>query len=62
MRIRFRTRFFFSDSGNNLKSKACPELSRRIQNLKWGGIVAIGVAFAMCGQWLRRSSRRKSHG
>src|SRR5438094_2496308 len=40
-----------------LKSKTCPfdklragsELCRRIQNLKWGRLVAIGVAFAMCG-------------
>jgi putative ABC transport system substrate-binding protein len=32
----------------NLKSKTCTEPRRSIQNLKWGGIVAIGVAFAMC--------------
>ena len=30
-----------SRSENNLKSK--------IQNLKWGGIVALGLAFATCG-------------
>jgi putative tryptophan/tyrosine transport system substrate-binding protein len=34
---------------DNLKSKTCPESYRRIQNLKWGGIVAIAVAFAICG-------------
>jgi len=40
-----------------LKSKTCPfdklragsELCRRIQNLKWAGIVAIGFTFVMCG-------------
>ena len=37
---------FLSD---NRKSKTCPERGRRIQNLKWGGIFAIGVAFVMCG-------------
>jgi putative ABC transport system substrate-binding protein len=36
-------------SSHNLKSKTCTELNRSIQNLKWVGIVAIGVAFAMCG-------------
>ena len=46
-------------SGPNLKSKTCPELSRRIQNLqpeadppqaeKWGGVVAIAVTFALFG-------------
>ncbi len=40
---------FSNSCSDNLKSKTCPELSRRIQNLKWVGIVAIGVAFAMCG-------------
>jgi len=39
-----------SDScSDNRKSKTCPESYRRIQNLKWGGIVAIAVAFAICG-------------
>ena len=46
----FRIRFSRSCSGN-LKSKTCPELSRRIPNLKSGRIVAIGVIFAMCGAW-----------
>jgi len=36
-------------SGNNLKSKTCPELGRRIQNRKLVGIVALVVTFAMCG-------------
>jgi len=35
-------------SGNR-KSKTCIEPRRRIQNLKWAGIVAIGITFAMCG-------------
>ena len=46
---------------DNRKSKTCPafdklrpracrgEPSRRIQNLKWAGLLAIVVAFAMCG-------------
>jgi ABC-type uncharacterized transport system substrate-binding protein len=33
----------------NRKSKTCPELCRRIQNLKWVGIVALVVAFTVCG-------------
>jgi putative ABC transport system substrate-binding protein len=33
----------------NRKSKTCPERRRRIKNRKLVGIVAIGVAFAMCG-------------
>jgi putative tryptophan/tyrosine transport system substrate-binding protein len=40
---------FLNSSSDNRKSKTCTELRRSIQNLKWGGIVAIGVAFAMCG-------------
>ena len=36
----------FSD---NLKFKTGTELSRSIQNLKWIGVVAIAVTFAMCG-------------
>ena len=36
-------------SGNNPKSKTCPEPSRRIQNRKWGGFVAIVITFALCG-------------
>ena len=30
-------------------SKTCPESRRSIQNLKWGGVVAIAVAFTLCG-------------
>jgi len=33
----------------NLKSKTCTELSRSIQNLKWAGILAIGLTFAVGG-------------
>jgi hypothetical protein len=34
---------------DNPKSKTCPELCRRIENLKWVGLLAIGVTLAMCG-------------
>ena len=52
----FWTRFFVSHCDNR-KSKTCTEpfdsaqdkLRRSIQNLKLGGIVAIGVTFAMSG-------------
>jgi len=44
----FRIRVVNSHS-DNLTSKTCTELSRSIQNLKWGGIFAIVVTFAMCG-------------
>ena len=33
----------------NLKSKTCPELSRRIENPKWAGIFAIALTFAFGG-------------
>ena len=33
---------------DNLKSKTCPELSRRIQNLKWAGFLAILVLLVGC--------------
>ncbi len=36
-------------SSDNPKSKTCPELCRRIENPKWRGLVAIAVAFALCG-------------
>jgi putative ABC transport system substrate-binding protein len=40
----------FSDScSDNRQSKTCPELSRRIQNRKLLGLVALAVAFALCG-------------
>jgi hypothetical protein len=41
MRRRFGKRFFRSDSGKNPKSKTCPELSQRIENLKWVGLSLI---------------------
>ena len=41
MNTKFRVRFFESSLSLNLKSK--------IQNLKRGGIVALGVTFSMCG-------------
>jgi hypothetical protein len=40
-----------SSSSGNLKSK--------IQNLKWSGIVAIGVAFATCGALAQAQQRAK---
>jgi putative tryptophan/tyrosine transport system substrate-binding protein len=45
-KTRMRSSSFRSD---NLKSKACPELRRRIQNRKLVGIVALVVTLAMCG-------------
>ncbi|MBI2368057.1 MAG: hypothetical protein HYV01_24050, partial [Deltaproteobacteria bacterium] len=36
-------------SSDNLKSKTCPELCRRIENLKWVGLVALALTFALCG-------------
>ena len=33
---------------DNLKSKTCPELSRRIQNLKWVGFLGILVSLVGC--------------
>jgi ABC-type uncharacterized transport system substrate-binding protein len=43
-----RLRFLDSQS-DNLKSKTCPEPSRRIQNPKWVGIFAIALTFAFSG-------------
>ncbi len=40
---------FLGSFSDNPKSKTCPESYRGIQNLKWGGIVAIAVTFTMCG-------------
>jgi HD superfamily phosphodiesterase len=34
---------------DNRKSKACPEPRRRIENLKWVGIVTIALTFAFSG-------------
>jgi hypothetical protein len=45
-------RFLNSCSNNPSQSQTCTERGRSIQNLKWGGIVAIGVAFATCGAGL----------
>jgi ABC-type uncharacterized transport system substrate-binding protein len=46
----------FSD---NRKSRTCPELCRRIQNLKWVGIFAIVFAFAICGAGAEAQQRTK---
>src|SRR2546427_9312653 len=43
----------------NLKSKTCPELSRRIQNLKWGGIIAIALTFAFGGAVAQAQQTKK---
>jgi hypothetical protein len=40
---------FLNSCSDNWKSDACPEPPQSIQNLKSLGIVALGVAFAMCG-------------
>ena len=42
-------RRFLSFRSDNRKSKTCPEPSRRIQNRKLAGVVAIGITLAMCG-------------
>ena len=39
---------FLNSCSDNLKSKTCPELCRRIQNRKWGWSIAIAVTFALC--------------
>jgi len=44
MKVRIR---FGSALLDNLKSKTCPELCRRIQNRKWLGLFAIVVAFTL---------------
>ena len=56
MKRSFRLQLFVCPSANR-KSKTCPfdklragsEHCRRIQNRKWVGIVALVIAFAMCG-------------
>jgi putative tryptophan/tyrosine transport system substrate-binding protein len=40
---------FLDSCSDNRKSKTCPELSRRIENLKWAGVVAIVLAITVCG-------------
>jgi hypothetical protein len=40
---------FLNFASENWKFKICPELGRRIQNQKWGGTVALIVAFALFG-------------
>jgi len=44
----------------NRKSKTCTERHRSIKNLKWVGIVAIGVAFAMCGAVAQAQQQAKA--
>jgi putative ABC transport system substrate-binding protein len=43
----------------NPKSKICPEPSRRIQNPKLVGIVALVITFAMCGVEVRAQQPKK---
>jgi ABC-type uncharacterized transport system substrate-binding protein len=54
----FRIRLLESDSGNR-KSKTCTELSRSIGNLKWAGIVALVVTFALCGAVVEAQQPKK---
>jgi ABC-type uncharacterized transport system substrate-binding protein len=42
-------KLFLNSGSGNPKSKTCPELRRRIQNPKWVAIVALVIAFALCG-------------
>ena len=58
MHKKFRIRFGFSCSDNR-KSKTCPELCRRIENLKWGGIFAIALTFAFGGVAAHAQQRPK---
>src|SRR5438094_6858694 len=48
MKKLFRIRFLDSPS-DNLKSKTCPELRRRIKNPKWSGLFAIALTFSFGG-------------
>src|SRR5437867_2842650 len=58
---------WLTSSSDNLKpvlshaegSKTCTELSRSIQNLKWVGIIAIGVTFASCGAVAQAQQTKK---
>ena len=45
MNNKFCNRFYESRLSVNLKSKTCPELCRRIQNLKWLGLSVIACVF-----------------
>ena len=54
----FRILFLDSQS-DNLKSKTCAELRRRIKNLKSAGIFAIGVTFAMYGAVAQAQEQKK---
>src|SRR5213594_1707019 len=40
---------FSNSCSDNLKSKTCPELCRRIENPKWLGIFVIALTFAFGG-------------
>jgi putative ABC transport system substrate-binding protein len=48
-----------NSSSDNRKPKTRPELSRRTQNPKWVGIIAIGVTFATCGALAQAQQPRK---
>ena len=37
-----------NSSSDNRKSKTCPELSRRIENLKWAGLSVITFVLVVC--------------
>ncbi len=40
---------FLNSCSDNRKSKTCTEPRRSIQNLKWSGLFALVIAFALCG-------------
>jgi hypothetical protein len=50
---------FLNSCSDNRKSKTYGERSRTIQNRKWVGIVALVVAFAVCGEvaWAQQTKK-----
>src|SRR5687767_4618048 len=58
MHSTFRIRFGSSLS-DNLKSKTCGEQRRTMQNRQWAGIVALLVAFEMCGMMAEAQEPKK---
>jgi putative tryptophan/tyrosine transport system substrate-binding protein len=50
---------FFGIQFNNRKSKTCGEQRRTIQNRKWARIVALVVAFEMCGMMAEAQEPKK---
>jgi len=50
---------FLDSSFDNLKSKTCPELSRRIQNLKWLGLSVIAFVLVVAGAVAQAQQAKK---